>query len=155
MPTPTQAATLSQYVVRAFTLSSLVKGLIGGAFAILCFDERDPMAVLVVGSHVAGHVDAAVTPLSIYLPAFNLFVLPALLPGGSMPMGTGQPTCLALAGLTQLFLFSMLNCSHVTNRLRRGSMQVSTFTLCGLRTGSNATVGDPIEPADPTGMPSP
>ena len=84
-------------ILRGFALSSLVTGLIWGTFAILYFDAADPMTVLVVGSYVAGHVGGAVTPLSIYLPAFYLFVLPTLLPGVWMLAQTEQPVYLACA----------------------------------------------------------
>ncbi len=111
-------------ILKGFAASSFVTGLIWGAFAILYFNAADPMTVLVVGSYVAGHVGGAVTPLSIYLPAFYLFVLPTLLPGAWMLAVTGQPIYLALSGLTLLFLFSMLNYAHVTNRLHRESMRL-------------------------------
>ncbi|MEX1165370.1 MAG: hypothetical protein WEK74_00585, partial [Hydrogenophaga sp.] len=61
-------------VLRGFAASSLATGLVWGAFAVMYFDPADPMTVLVVSSYVAGHVGGAVTPLSIYLPAFHLFV---------------------------------------------------------------------------------
>lgn len=111
-------------ILRGFAASSLVTGLIWGTFASLYFDARDPMTLLVVGSYVAGHVGGAVTPLSIYLPAFYLFVLPTLLPYVWLLATAGQPVYLALAGLTLLFLFSMLNYAHVTNRLHRESMRL-------------------------------
>jgi signal transduction histidine kinase len=111
-------------ILQGFALSSLITGLIWGTFAWLYFDAKDPMTVLVVGSYVAGHVGGAVTPLSIYLPAFYLFVLPTLLPGAWMLALTGQPVYMALAGLTLMFLFSMLNYAHVTNRLHRESMRL-------------------------------
>lgn len=111
-------------ILRVFAASSLVTGLIWGAFAILYFDPADPMTVLVVGSYVAGHVGGAVTPLSIYLPAFYLFVFPTLMPGTIMLAMTGQPVYMALSGLTLLFLFSMINYARVTNHLHRESMRL-------------------------------
>jgi signal transduction histidine kinase len=104
-------------ILRGFALSSLATGLVWGAFAWLYMDPADPMTVLVVGSYVAGHVGGAVTP-------FYLFVLPTLLPGAVLLTLTGQPIYLALAGLTMLFLFSMTNYAHVTNRLHRESMRL-------------------------------
>lgn len=111
-------------ILRGFAVSALVTGLIWGAFALMYFDARDPITLLVVGSYVAGHVGGAVTPLSIYLPAFYLFVLPTLMPYAWLLAATGQPIYLALAGLTLLFQFSMLNYAHVTNRLHRESMRL-------------------------------
>ena len=111
-------------ILRGFAISALVTGLIWGAFALMYFDARDPITLLVVGSYVAGHVGGAVTPLSIYLPAFYLFALPTLMPYAGLLVATGQPIYLALAGLTLLFQFSMLNYAHVTNRLHRESMRL-------------------------------
>lgn len=111
-------------ILRVFALLSLVNGLIWGAFTIMYFNASDPMTVLVVGSYVAGHVGGAVTPLSIYLPALYLFVLPTLLPGAVMLAMTGNPVYVALSGLTLLFLFSMLNYARITNRLHRESMRL-------------------------------
>ena len=111
-------------ILRGFAWSSLVTGAIWGAFAWMYFDAQHPLTLLVVGSYIAGHVGGAVTPLSIYLPAFYLFVLPALLPYVWLLVQAGSPEYYALAGLASLFLFSMSNYAHVTNRLHRESMRL-------------------------------
>lgn len=111
-------------ILRGFAVSSFVTGAIWGAFAWMYFDAQRPLTLLVVGSYIAGHIGGAVTPLSIYLPAFYLFVLPALLPYVWLLIQAGTPEYYALAGLASLFLFSMSNYAHVTNRLHRESMRL-------------------------------
>lgn len=111
-------------IMRGFAVSSALSGATWGAFAWLYFDGQKPLTLLVVGSYLAGHVGGAVTPLSIYLPAFYLFVLPALLPYAWLLSRVGTPEHYALAGLTILFFFSMSNYAHMTNRLHRESMRL-------------------------------
>lgn len=111
-------------ILQGFALSSLITGAVWGAFVWMYFDAQKPLTLLVVGSYIAGHVGGAVTPLSIYLPAFYLFVLPALLPYIWLLIEAGSPEYVALAGLALLFLFSMSNYAHVTNRLHRESMRL-------------------------------
>jgi signal transduction histidine kinase len=111
-------------IMQGFAVSSLLTGATWGAFAGMYFDAQQPLTLLVVGSYLAGHVGGAVTPLSIYLPAFYLFVLPALLPYVWLLAEVGTPEHYALAGLTMLFLFSMSNFAHITNRLHRESMRL-------------------------------
>ena len=111
-------------ILRGFALSSLLTGAIWGAFACLYFDPQKPLSLLMVGSYLAGHVGGAVTPLSIYLPAFYLFMLPTLLPYVVLLLMTGTQDHLVLAGLTMLFLMSMARYAHMTNRLHRESMRL-------------------------------
>jgi signal transduction histidine kinase len=111
-------------IMQGFAVSSLLSGATWGTFAWLYFDAQKPLTLLVVGSYLAGHVGGAVTPLSIYLPAFYLFVLPALLPYVWLLVEVGTPEHYALAGLTILFFFSMSNYAHMTNRLHRESMRL-------------------------------
>jgi signal transduction histidine kinase len=111
-------------LLRGFALSSLLTGAIWGAFAWLYFDPQRPLSLLMVGSYLAGHVGGAVTPLSIYLPAFYLFMLPTLLPYVVLLLVAGTQEHLVLAGLTVLFLCSMARYAHMTNRLHRESMRL-------------------------------
>lgn len=111
-------------ILRGFALSSLLTGAIWGAFAWLYFDAQKPLSLLMVGSYLAGHVGGAVTPLSIYLPAFYLFLLPTLLPYVVLLLMAGTQEHLVLAGLTMLFLCSMARYAHMTNRLHRDSMRL-------------------------------
>jgi signal transduction histidine kinase len=111
-------------ILRGFALSSLLTGAIWGAFACLYFDPQKPLSLLMVGSYLAGHVGGAVTPLSIYLPAFYLFMLPTLLPYVVLLLMAGTQDHLVLAGLTMLFLMSMARYAHMTNRLHRESMRL-------------------------------
>lgn len=111
-------------IMRGFAISSLFTGATWGAFAWLYFDAQKPLTLLVVGSYLAGHVGGAVTPLSIYLPAFYLFLLSALLPYVALLLMAGTQEHLVLAGLTVLFLFSMAHYAHMTNRLHRESMRL-------------------------------
>lgn len=111
-------------ILRGFALSSLLTGITWGAFAWLYFDPERPLSVLMVGSYLAGHVGGAVTPLSIYLPAFYLFMLPILLPYLLLLAMAGTQDHLVLAGLTTLFLGSMARYAHMTNRLHRESMRL-------------------------------
>ncbi len=111
-------------ILHGFALSSLLTGITWGAFAWLYFDAQRPLSVLMVGSYLAGHVGGAVTPLSIYLPAFYLFLLPILLPYVVLLVLAGTQEHLVLAGLTTLFLGSMARYAHMTNRLHRESMRL-------------------------------
>ena len=111
-------------IMRGFAVSSFFTGATWGAFTWLYFDAQKPLTLLVVGSYLAGHVGGAVTPLSIYLPAFYLFVLPTLAPYLWLLVMAGTPEHYTLAGLTCLFLFSMSNYAHMTNGLHRESMRL-------------------------------
>lgn len=111
-------------LLHGFAIASLLIGLVWGAFAWLYFDPQRPLSVLLVGSYLAGHVGGAVTPLSIYLPAFYLFLLPTLLPYVLLLLRAGTQDHLVLAGLSLLFLFSMARYAHMTNRLHRESMRL-------------------------------
>lgn len=111
-------------ILKVFGFCSLVSGLIWAAFVFLYFDAADPMTVLIVGWYVAGQVGGAVTPLSIYLPAFYLFALPVVLSMSWALAATGQPNYLGLLALTSLFLISVINYARVTNRLHRESMRL-------------------------------
>lgn len=111
-------------ILRGFALSSVLTGATWGAFAWLYFDSDKPLSLLMVGSYLAGHVGGAVTPLSIYLPAFYLFLLPTLLPYAALLLLAGTQEHLVLAGLTVLFMGSMARYAHMTNRLHRESMQL-------------------------------
>lgn len=117
-------------IMQGFALSSVASGATWGAFAWLYFDAQKPLTLLVVGSYLAGHVGGAVTPLSIYLPAFYLFVMPALLPYVWLLVMAGTPEHYALAGLTGLFFLSMANYAHMTNRLHRESMSLRFENQC-------------------------
>lgn len=111
-------------ILRGFALSAFLTGVTWGVFAWLYFDPQKPLSVLMVGSYLAGHVGGAVTPLSIYLPAFYLFVLPTLLPYLVLLVMAGTQEHYVLAGLSSLFLFSMSGYAHMTNRLHRESMRL-------------------------------
>ena len=111
-------------ILRGFALSSFLTGVTWGVFAWLYFDPQRPLSILIVGSYLAGHVGGAVTPLSIYLPAFYLFVLPVLMPYIFLLVVAGTQEHYALAGLSSLFLFSMSGYAHMTNRLHRESMRL-------------------------------
>lgn len=111
-------------VLWGFGLLLLLTGLTWGAFAWLYFDLQKPLTLLMVGCYLAGHVGGAITPLSIYLPTFYLFALPALLPYVYLLATAGTEEHLVLAGLSMLFLFSMSGYAHLTNRLHRESMRL-------------------------------
>ena len=85
-------------VLQGFTALSLALGLFWGAFVWMHLDPDDPLSVMLAGAYVAGHVGGAVTPLSIFLPAFYAFVLPVVLPGVWLLANTGAPMNVALAG---------------------------------------------------------
>ena len=111
-------------LVRGFTVSALLNGLTWGVFAWLYFDAQAPLSLLLVGSYLAGHVGGAVTPLSIYLPAFYVFLLPTLLPYVALLAAAGTPTHFVLVGLTLLFLFAMASYARLTNRLHRDGIRL-------------------------------
>lgn len=111
-------------VLRGVAFSSVLTGTVWGAFAWMYFDSEKPLSLLMVGSYLAGHVGGAVTPLSIYLPAFYLFLLPTLLPYLALLLLAGTQEHLILAGLTVLFMGSMARYAHMTNRLHRESMNL-------------------------------
>lgn len=110
--------------LRGFALSSFFLGLTWGAFVLLYFDAAKPLSVLMVGSYLAGHIGGALTPLSIYLPAFYLFVLPALMPQLFLLVASGTQEHVVLAGLSVFFLFSMSGYAHLTHRLHRESIRL-------------------------------
>jgi len=111
-------------VLWGFGLLLLLAGMTWGAFAWLYFDVQKPLTLLMVGCYLAGHVGGAITPLSIYLPTFYFFALPAILPYVYLLAKAGTEEHLVLAGLSMLFLFSMSGYAHVTNRLHRESMRL-------------------------------
>lgn len=111
-------------LVRGFTVSAFINGVTWGAFAWLYFDAHAPLTLLLVGSYLAGHVGGAVTPLSIYLPAFHAFLLPTLLPYVWLLASANTPTHYVLTGLTLLFLFSMAGYARLTNRLHRDGIRL-------------------------------
>jgi signal transduction histidine kinase len=111
-------------ILHGFALSSLVTGLIWGGFALMYFDAEDPTTILVVGFIVAGQVGAAATPLSIYLPAYYLYVLATLLPYTWLLATTGDPVHMTLAVVSLLFQGAMANYARVTNRLHRESVRL-------------------------------
>jgi signal transduction histidine kinase len=111
-------------LVRGFTVSAFINGVTWGAFAWLYFDAHAPLTLLLVGSYLAGHVGGAVTPLSIYLPAFYAFLLPTLLPYVWLLASANTPTHYVLTGLTLLFLFSMAGYARLTNRLHRDGIRL-------------------------------
>lgn len=109
-------------ILYGFTFCSFLLGATWGAFAWLYFDPGKPLSLLMVGCYLAGHVGGAVTPLSLFLPTFYMFALPALLPFVLLLALSGTEEHLVLAGLSLLFLFSMSAYAHLTNRLHRESM---------------------------------
>lgn len=111
-------------VLRGFALSSFLTGLTWGAFVLLYFDASRPLSVLMVGSYLAGHIGGALTPLSIYLPAFYLFVLPTMLPQLLLLVASGTQEHVVLAGLSVFFLFSMSGYAHLTHRMHRESIRL-------------------------------
>lgn len=111
-------------VLRGFAVSSLLTGATWGAFAWMYFDAQQPLTLLMIGFYLAGQVGGSITPLSIYLPAFYLFMVAALLPYVWLLAEAGAPEHYTLAGLSMLFLFSMSNFAHITNRLHRESMRL-------------------------------
>lgn len=113
-----------QRLVQGFTVSAFLNGVTWGSFAWLYFDAHTPLTLLLVGSYLAGHVGGAVTPLSIYLPAFYAFLLPTLLPYVWLLASAHTPTHYVLTGLTLLFLFSMAGYARLTNRLHRDGIRL-------------------------------
>lgn len=111
-------------LVQGFTVSAFINGVTWGTFAWLYFDAHAPLTLLLVGSYLAGHVGGAVTPLSIYLPAFYAFLLPTLLPYVWLLASANTPTHYVLTGLTLLFLFSMAGYARLTNRLHRDGIRL-------------------------------
>lgn len=107
-----------------FTFCALLMGATWGAFTLLYFDPAKPFSLLIVGFYVAGQVGGAVTPLSIFLPTFYMFALPAVLPYVALLMLSGTSDHLVLAGLSMLFLISTSAYAHLTNRLHRDSMRL-------------------------------
>lgn len=111
-------------LLRGFTVSALLNGVTWGAFAWLYMDTQDPMTLLVAGFYLGGHISGAVTPLSMYLPAFYAFVLPALLPYTAALVGGGTLLHYVLGALTLLFLGSMVGYARLTNRLHRDGIRL-------------------------------
>jgi hypothetical protein len=111
-------------VLRGFTLAMLFIGMYWGVFVWMHLDPADPLTVMLAGAYVAGHVGGAVTPLSIFLPAYYVGVIPTVVPGVWLLAATGEPLNLALAALTTTYLFAMTGYAHITNRLHRESMRL-------------------------------
>jgi signal transduction histidine kinase len=111
-------------LLRGVTLSALLNGLSWGAFAWMYMDTRDPMTLLVAGFYLGGHIGGAVTPLSIHLPAFYAFLLPTLLPYTVVMATGGTPLHYLLAGLTLVFLFSMIGYARLTHRLHHNGLRL-------------------------------
>lgn len=111
-------------ILRGCVVSSVLTGAVWGSFAWMYFDASDSLTLLVAGFYLAGHLGGAVTPLSIYLPAFYLFALPAILPYAWLLASAGSTMHLVLAGLSMLFLLSTSNFAHVTNRLHLDAIRL-------------------------------
>lgn len=111
-------------LIQGFTVSALLNGITWGAFAWLYFDAQAPMTLLLVGAYLSGHVGGAVTPLSIHLPTFYAFLLPALLPYVGLLAAAATPMHTVLSALTLLFLLSMAGYARLTNRLHRDGIRL-------------------------------
>jgi len=111
-------------ILWASALSCFLTGAAWGVFIWMYFDAADPLTLLMAGSVVAGTAGSAVTPTSVFLPAYYASVLPIVLPYALLLALVGTAEHYLLAGLTMAFLASASGYAHVTNRLHRSAVNL-------------------------------
>lgn len=111
-PTPREAPRWAW----AFTVTSMLSGILWGSMAFLFFDTEQPLSVLFVCWAIAGMTTAAVPTLSNFLPAYAGFAIPAVLPYAARSLFEGGTVYPVFGILALYFLAANLVYARSSNR---------------------------------------
>lgn len=99
-----------------FATGALASGVLWGAFGVAAFEVNEPVYIVFAGFILGGMASGALGSLSVFLPAYALYAIPAVVPYAVLALTSGVTAFQGVGALSLVFVGVNLGYARGLNR---------------------------------------